>query len=176
MTETQQTVTQQTETQQSDVKTDTSQSNPALRRLDPLVGEWTMQAAIGGETMAGARTTFTWIAGGAFLIQHARDDSPLPEDMPEWLANSPMPLTTIIGLDDSSEQFSMLYADARGVHRVYQMRLQDGVWEMWRDAPGFFQRFRGVFSEDRHTITAQWEHSPDGKQWEHDFDLTYSKV
>jgi hypothetical protein len=92
------------------------------------------------------------------------------------VANSPFPLATIIGLDDSTERFTMLYADARGVFRVYQMTLSDGVWKVWREAPGFHQRFTGTFSDDGATITAYWEGSRDGSNWEHDFDLTYTKV
>lgn len=150
--------------------------NPAIRRLDPLVGEWTMGAVTQGRAVGGAaRTTFQWTEGGAFLLQHA--DAELGPDTPrEWVANSPFPLTTITGLDDSRERFCMLYADGRGVFRVYQMSLDDGVWRMWRDQPGFFQRFTGTFSDDGNTIEGSWEGSRNGETWEHDFDVTYTKV
>jgi len=46
---------------------------------------------------------------------------------------------------------------------------------MWRDAPGFNQRSIGKISEDRTTITGQWELSEDEKNWQVDFDLTYRK-
>jgi len=52
----------------------------------------------------------------------------------------------------------------------------DGVWKLWRDAPGFSQRFTGTFSDDGRTIKGRWEKSGDGAQWDHDFDLTYTKV
>jgi hypothetical protein len=35
---------------------------------------------------------------------------------------------------------------------------------------------RGTFSDDGKTITGQWEIAMDGKTWEHDFDLNYTKV
>ncbi|TMK78683.1 MAG: hypothetical protein E6G45_05835 [Actinobacteria bacterium] len=70
----------------------------------------------------------------------------------------------------------MLYADARGVSRVYEMSLSDGVWEIWRDAPGFCQRFTGTFSDDGRAIAGYWDRSRDGSSWERDFDLTYTKV
>ena len=47
---------------------------------------------------------------------------------------------------------------------------------MWRDSPKFSQRFEGRFSKDKRTITAYWEKSLDGKKWEHDFDLRYTKA
>ncbi len=56
------------------------------------------------------------------------------------------------------------------------MSMHDGVWKIWRDAPGFSQRFTGPFSDDGNVVTAQWEKSFDGANWEHDFDLTYKKI
>jgi hypothetical protein len=31
-------------------------------------------------------------------------------------------------------------------------------------------------SPDRNTITSQWEKSFDGATWEHDFDITYTRL
>jgi len=56
------------------------------------------------------------------------------------------------------------------------MSLSDGVWEIWRDAPGFCQRFTGTFSDDGRAIAGYWDRSRDGSSWERDFDLTYTKV
>ena len=55
------------------------------------------------------------------------------------------------------------------------MTLEDGVWKVWRDAPGFNQRYIGKISGDGGTIAGQWEFSEDGKSWDVDFDLTYIK-
>jgi hypothetical protein len=46
----------------------------------------------------------------------------------------------------------MLYADSRGVFRVYQMSLFDGVWKLTRQASGFSQRFVGAWNADGRTI------------------------
>ncbi len=70
----------------------------------------------------------------------------------------------------------MLYSDARGVSRILQMSLSNGIWKMWRNAPGFLQRFTGSFSNHGNTITDYWEKSGDGSNWERDFDLTYTKI
>jgi hypothetical protein len=69
----------------------------------------------------------------------------------------------------------MLYADARGVHRVYRMTFADGVWTMWRAAPGFNQRFTGTLSADGTTVDGRWEMSGDGENWILDFGLTYTR-
>ena len=147
-------------------------ARPALAALEPLVGEWEMEASVDGRPMARGRTTFEWMEGRAFLLQHA--DAEAPEDSP-WRDHAPFPVTTIIGVDDSSGEFAMLYADAREVFRMYRMSISDGTWTVWRDDPGFFQRFIGEFSDDRRTIEGRWEQSPDGSTWTRDFDMTYTR-
>ena len=69
----------------------------------------------------------------------------------------------------------MLYSDARGVFRIYRMQLTDEAWTVWRDAPGFYQRFIGSFRDHGMTIEGRWESSPDGTTWEPDFDIVYRK-
>ncbi len=108
---------------------------------------------------------FEWLEGGAFLVVHSDSEQ----------AEFPTS-TMIIGADDTIEAYCVLYFDSRSVSRVYQMSVRDGVWKLWREAPGFSQRFTGTFSDDGRTITGRWEKSTDGLQWEHDFDLTYTKV
>jgi hypothetical protein len=71
--------------------------------------------------------------------------------------------------------------DSRGVARVYEMSLSDGVWRLWRDAPdfsplNFSQRYTGSFGDDGMTITGSWEICHDGTTWEHDVELTYIQV
>lgn len=153
--------------------------NSDLKHLEKLVGKWEVEGLVDGKPAGRGKTKFSWIEDGLFLKQQSRDLPPqpdVPKELKEFLKGSPNPVTTIIGLDDSSGQFTQLYADARGVFRVYQMSLNDSVWKLWRDAPGFSQRFKGTFSEDKNTITGRWESSDDGKNWETDFDLTYSKI
>src|SRR5262245_30870187 len=92
--------------------------HPALDRLDVLVGRWTVQTKVEGAPTASSE--FAWQDDGLFLRQTS--DAELPDDSP-W----PFPVTSVIGLDDASGEFTMLYADARGVHRVYRMTLVDGA-------------------------------------------------
>jgi len=145
-------------------------SNPALERLGVFVGEWnieitSMSFQADKTAVVRGRTSFDWIEGGAFLIQHSE------------LPNSDFPRSTsVIGPDDTAETYSMLYFDSRGVSRIYQMSLSGDVWKLWRDLPGFSQRFMGTFSEDHNLITARWEKSSNGSNWELDFNLTYIRV
>jgi hypothetical protein len=56
------------------------------------------------------------------------------------------------------------------------MSFADGVWKLWRVVSGFSQRFTGTFDDSGDTIAGTWEFSGDGSTWEHDFDLTYTRV
>jgi hypothetical protein len=115
---------------------------------------------------AEARASFEWLSGRTFLIERSTVDLP---DAPDGIA--------IIGGGDEPDAFRQYYFDSRGVHRIYEMTLDDGVWKLWRDAPDPFpQRFTGTFSEDGRTITGRWEKAEDGSNWETDFELTYRKV
>ena len=147
--------------------------HPALARLDALAGQWTAQPKVDG--LGSAWTEFSWQDDGMFLRQHTDAEPPSSTAPQAWRENAPFPTISLIGLDDATEDFTMLYADARGVHRVYQMTLADGVWRAWRHAPGFNQRFEGIFSPDGDTIDARWEMSKDGETWSVDFELTYTR-
>ncbi|RPJ18788.1 MAG: hypothetical protein EHM33_31385 [Chloroflexi bacterium] len=145
-------------------------SNPALEHLGVFVGEWNTETTSmsfdpNPSAIARGHTSFDWLESGAFLIQHSEvPDTAFPRGI------------AVIGPDDAAETYCMLYFDARGVSRIYQMSLRENVWKIWRDFAGFPQRFIGTFSDDRNIITARWEKSSDGSNWELDFNLTYTRV
>ena len=146
------------------------QSNPALDALSPLLGEWdieitNMSFRDDPSAVEQGRSSFAWLDGGAFLMQHSEIAA---SDFPRSVA--------VIGADDEAATYRMLYYDERGVSRIYRMTFSGGIWTLWRDSPGFHQRFHGTFGEDGRVITAYWERSTDGSNWERDFDLTYTKV
>ena len=82
----------------------------------------------------------------------------------------------MIGRDETSGAFVALYADTRGVCRIYQMSFAGDVWRIWREIPRFHQRFMGRIGRDRRSIQARWERSDDGTTWDTDFDLQYTKA
>jgi hypothetical protein len=146
----------------------------ALDRLRVLVGAWEMEATFqagffgpGSDavTARGGRTTFEWLDGEFFLIERSATEDP---SIPRAIM--------IIGLGEDPETFVQHYYDSRGVERVYEMTLDDGVWSLHRAFPGFWQRYRGVISENGDRIEGAWEKSPDGSVWEHDFALDYIRV
>jgi hypothetical protein len=134
-----------------------------LEQLDVLIGDW---AVVSKKYPEGrGRTSVRPTEDGKFVrIDSLMEDERFPRSL------------QIVGSDDESEECTALYFDSRGVHRVYRMRVADGEWRAWRDAPGFNQRFTGKISEDGTTIAGQWEVSEDGKSWKVDFDLNFTKA
>jgi len=135
-----------------------------MEQLDVFVGEWTTEAthpAFPGTVVRG-QVAFEWLEGEKFLIQRAGNDHP---DFPDSVS--------VIGEVDG--RVAMYYFDSRGVQRIYEMAVEDGVWKIWRDAPGFSQRCTGTFDEDRGAITWRWQLSQDDSTWNDDLEITYRR-
>jgi hypothetical protein len=151
-------------------KTGSQEHNPALESLEGLAGDWEMELSNASflpdpsETVTG-HVSFEWLENGAFLVLYMGARPPATPDA-----------TWVISRDGSIPNYTVLYYDSRKVSRVYEMSFLDGVWKMWRNSPGFSQRFEGKLSKDGSTISAHWEKSFDGIKWEHDFNITYTKL
>jgi hypothetical protein len=141
----------------------------ARGNLEPFIGEWAMEASFpAGPAPVSGRAVFEWILSGQFMME--RSEVPGAPDS-----------VAIIGLDPRHGGYCQHYFDSRGIARVYQMDLSDGVWTLVRQTPDFTrlefsQRFTGTFSGDGRRIDGRWESSTDGSNWEHDFDLSYTKL
>src|SRR5215203_6703477 len=141
--------------------------NPRLTAFAPLIGTWTTlgQHALIPNTTLHGRTSFEWLEGGAFLCMRSEIDEPR---IPSGIA--------IIGSDDSTNEYFMLYFDERGVSRKFEVSLCDNVCKWWRNVPGFSQRYQGTIVDGGNTIIGKGELSKDGVSWEKDLDLTYTRV
>lgn len=139
----------------------------ALHQLDPLVGEWSIQAigADGVPWPGGGTAVFEWIPSGAHLLQRTTIDLP---EAPDSIA--------VIGCDAANRTYFQLYSDERGVCRVYQMDIGNGEWRLRRDGGPFSQRFTASFSNGGTTITGRWELAEDGTNYRTDFDLVFRRV
>jgi hypothetical protein len=141
--------------------------NPALAPFGWLIGMWNTVGThplVPGTVFHG-RTSFDWMAGGAFLRIRSEIDEP---DIPSGIA--------IIGSDDAVGRFSMLYFDERGVSRRYEVAIEENSFKWWRDAPGFSQRYTCTRAESGNTFHGQGELSRDGSTWEGDLELTYTRA
>ena len=132
---------------------DQPRGHEALKKLEPLLGDWNPQASPpGGEPWpGGGRSTFAWHPSGAHLVQ--RTTIELPE-APDSLS--------VMGCDAARHHFQ-LYSDEPGCAcRVDEMSIGDGEWKLWRKGPPFDQRFIATIGEDGNTIAGRWEKSEDG--------------
>jgi hypothetical protein len=76
----------------------------ALARLEPLVGEWTLESPIApGQT---GRSVFEWALGGAFLLERSAAPDPAPNGL------------TIVAPDADGDGYTQHYYDSRGVVRI----------------------------------------------------------
>jgi hypothetical protein len=149
-------------------KSQSLKPNPALRRLEVLAGDWDVELSGASflpdpQAKVHGPASFNWIENGAFLVMYQGE-----KEVPQ--------ATWLIGRDESTDLFKVLYFDGRKVSRIYEMSFKNGEWKMWRDAPGFSQRFKGVLGKNHNTITAEWEKSDDGRKWEHDFYAKYTRI
>ncbi len=141
--------------------------NPALKTWGMLVGEW---GTVGKhrllpDTTVHGHATIAWLQGGAFLMMQSETEE---EGFPSSIA--------IFGSDDTKEAYFMLSFDERGVSRKFDATLRDNVLKLWRNAPGFSQRFTGTLVDNGDTINAVWELSEDDSTWKRDLELTYTRV
>ena len=112
----------------------------ALMQLEPLVGEWTVEAKWpNGESWpGGGKITFEWHASGAHLVERATIDLPEAPDS-----------VSVIGCDAANGTYFQLYSDDRGVSRVYEMSIGNGEWQLWREGEPFLPALRSDLQRRR---------------------------
>jgi hypothetical protein len=49
------------------------------------------------------------------------------------------------------------------------------AWRIWRDAPGFSQRFTGSFADNGDTIVGRWQLCRDDARWDDDLQIVYRR-
>jgi hypothetical protein len=155
---------------------DAQSINPALKDLEVLVGPWTMEISNASflpnlSDVIQSSASFEWFEDGEFLVLSQGMRLVLRQGTGETAH-----ATWLIGHDQDSPNYTVLYFDDRHFSRVYEMSFKDDVWKIWRNAPNFVQSYEGRLSKDKNTITGAWGKSSDGKKWEHDFDLVYRRA
>jgi hypothetical protein len=69
----------------------------------------------------------------------------------------------------------MHYFDSRGVFRIFDANVDDETWRVWRESPGFSQRFTGTFADGGDTIAGLWQLREDDVHWNDDLRITYRR-
>jgi hypothetical protein len=135
----------------------------ALAAFEPLIGTWATEATHPMvDVVVPGSITFEWLEGGHFLVQRSRNDHEL---LPDAIG--------VIGAPESGEGLVLEYFDSRGVRRTYGVSLEDGVLRIWRDAPGFDQRFSATLGAD--TFEGLWQLAETPGDWRDDLKVTYRR-
>ena len=106
-----------------------------MEDLDVLVGTWSLAASLAADgDPPQAEASFEWLEGRRFLIERWHIEHP---DAPDGIA--------VIGPGLTEGSYRQHYFDSRGVERIYEMTLVDGVWMPLarRCAPGFLAALHG---------------------------------
>jgi hypothetical protein len=140
------------------------------RDLERFIGEWEVEVDLTDGPVRG-RATFEWLLGRRFLQQTSTADHPAAPDC-----------SIVITADHRRDDgYLQHYFDSRGVVRVYEMDVDGAEWTLTRMTPDFTpldftQRWIGRFGDDGDTIEGRWETSPDGREWQLDFRMTYRRT
>ena len=137
--------------------------DPALEPFEALIGTWDTEATHPLiDAVVPGTTTFEWLAEGAFLVQRSRNEHELLPDA-----------ISVIGPPEEGGGLVMEYFDSRGVRRTYGISLEDGVLRIWRDAPGFDQRYVATLADDAFEGVFQLARTPG--DWRDDLKVTYRR-
>lgn len=143
--------------------------NPALTPLNVLIGKWNVRmfnmSWSNPDDVATWQASFEWL-DNAFVMWRWEGKNGVPESI------------SIIGRNENAtvNTYCLLYYDSRGVSRIYKMIFDNGIWKFWREDSDFFQRFEGKINEEGDVITGEGKNSSDGKKWEHDYFITFTRI
>lgn len=124
------------------------QPDPALSRLQPLVGTWVMIGrTLGSEAYdVNGKVTITWMPGGHFLTQQGE----------MTVQGTAFHSLEVVGYDPATDVFSsIVFSSMDGVPADYFWDVQGDVVTHWTAG----SKYTGKFSADRRTLIGGW--SPD---------------
>ena len=127
---------------------DLPQPDPALRRLDRLVGRWSMEGHLVGsdETNIRGETSFRWLPGGFFLEQRARID----------FAGLQIDALELIGCDPETDTFpSTVYSNFSPDPLPYKWEVEGDVVTITVSHGPLDATFTGSWREDG-TFSGGW--------------------
>jgi hypothetical protein len=137
--------------------------DPRLEPFEALIGTWATEAKhrLMDEVVQGS-TSYEWLEGGHFIVQRSHSDHEL---FPDGIS--------VIGAPEDGDGLVMEYFDSRGVRRTYGVSLEDGVLRIWREQPGFDQRFRATLAPD--VFDGVFELAETPGEWLQDMRVTYRR-
>ncbi len=127
--------------------------DPALKRLDRLVGTWEMKGrTLDSETEnVRGRTTFSWLPGGFFLEQRVQID----------FVGTKIEALELIGYDPETNTFpSTVYSGFSPVPLPYRWEVEENALKISVSYGPLDATFQGTFSEGRQVFGGGWRPNP----------------
>lgn len=127
--------------------------NPALRKLDRLIGTWKIQARDQSGSELTGKETYSWMDGGFFLKQ----------EVDQNYAGQRITGIQIIGYerrwgsDEPADECTSHFFDNMGNAWEYVWELEGNSLTVWGGYVGSPAAFKAQFSEDGNTLTGRWE-------------------
>ncbi len=143
-----------------------STPDPALKRLEKLVGTWSIK----GRTLdsqddnISGWVTIEWLPGGFFLQQLGEME----------FMGSKIHSLEIVGYDPSTKAFfSNVYSNMAGVPAPYEWDIQGNVVTHWTEE----SKYTGILSEDGNILSGGWR-PEEGKEGPENvaYDATMTRV
>jgi hypothetical protein len=129
------------------------QPDPALKRLDRLVGTWSMKGHLIGSTEENiiGQATFQWLEGGFFMQQ----------DIDLDFAGMKIKSRELIGYNPETEAFSSLvYSNLSPMPLPYQWDLREDTLTISVSYEPMNATFTGKFSADGGNFAGGWRPNP----------------
>jgi hypothetical protein len=140
-----------------------TERDPSLEPFEALIGTWDTEATHPMfDGVVQGTTTFAWLEGGHFLVQRSRNDHEL---FPDAIG--------VLGAPEDGDGLVFEYFDSRGVRRTYGASVEGGVLRIWRDHPGFDQRFSATLADD--SFEGLWQLATTPGDWQDDLKVTYRR-
>ena len=134
-----------------------------MDEFDALIGTWdTVATHPKVDAEVPGVVTFEWLEGRKFLIMRSRNEH---EQFPDSIS--------VIGAPEEGDGLVMEYFDSRGVRRTYGIALEAGVLRIWRDHPGFDQRFEAPLADD--AFEGLWQLAEERGEWRDDLRVVYRR-
>jgi uncharacterized protein DUF1579 len=122
-----------------------AQPDPALKRLDRLVGTWELTGRTLGskEDNISGRVTIEWMPGGYFLLQHGEMD----------ILGTRFHSLEVLGYDPATDMFpSTVFSSMDGDPAQYYWDVQGNVVSHWTKG----SKYTGTFSDDGRVLSGGW--------------------
>lgn len=160
---------------QAETSKQTTKPGAGHQRLNVFVGKWNTEGQqhegpVGPAAKITAVETFEWLTGEFFLVHRFQGRVGAHEAA----------CIEIIGHDAASQAYPVHTFYNNGVANEWQYRERNGTWTLTGDwqmkGESIKVRCTIVFSDEGNTMTAKWQMSSDGSDWQPFWDVKAMKV